>query len=55
MKRNSEISLIKYKVWCEEQKPNIKNYIDLDYDLLKQADDWKDKEDRVNFKNKQTE
>jgi hypothetical protein len=48
------ISIIKYKVWDFVQKNKIGNYIDFDYNILKDTDMWIDKEDRKNFKNKQT-
>ena len=47
------ISVIKHKVWEQVQKPNIDNYLELNYNLLKDTDEWINKEDRVNFKNKQ--
>jgi hypothetical protein len=49
------ISIIKYKVWDDIQKPSLNNYLELSYDLLKTTDMWIDKDKRKNFKNKQTE
>lgn len=48
------ISIIKNKVWDDIQKHKINNYIEMNYDLLKLTDMWIDKENRKNFKNKQT-
>lgn len=47
------ISVIKYKVWEEVQKPHINNYIELKYSDLNTIDGWLNPIDRKQFKSKQ--
>ena len=49
------ISLLKYRMWIEVQRANIKNFIELEYESLKSHKLWVNEGERKNFTGKQTE